>query len=232
MSPATRKYLLLGFLLSFFFALTGVLTYRTYQRSTGSFLAGSPPINVENALLPQTIELSKMHPPALRPTDPIRFGSVTSVASVIEFGDFESSSTRALEPTMQRVLSTYHGNVRFIWRDLPVTDINPHAMEAAIFARCAGLQGKFWEAHDNLLQAKTLNELTYSTIGTALHLDSSQLQACRKDPSVQQAIQQDVDTARNDGVNSAPLLFIGTKASIGPFTEEQLRSDIKLFLAS
>lgn len=231
-STKARNALLLGGILLCFFGLGGILVYHAYQTSQRSFVTGAPPIDIKNSLLPENIDPAKMRPPAIRPTDPIRFGSVTSVASVIVFGDFECESCKAVDDVVRRVLPSYRGNVRFVWRDLPVTDVNPSAMDAAIFARCAGLQGKFWEAHDALYRVKTLNELAYNAISSELQLNSGQLQACRRDPAVRQAIQQDIDTARNDGVNSAPFLFIGTKAWVGPITVEQLQSDIKLYLGS
>jgi protein-disulfide isomerase len=106
-------------------------------------------------------------------------------------------------------------------------------MDAAIFARCAGFQGKFWEAYDALYDAEIpKSETTFSRIGSALKLNINQLYACRQDKDLRAAVQLDLDTARNDGVDSAPLLFIGTKAVRGPISPEALKQEIDLFLAS
>lgn len=173
-----------------------------------------------------------MRPPALRATDPMRYGNATSLASVIEYGDFECASCKTLHATLKQVLPTFRGKVRFIWRDLPVSDVNPQAVSAAIFARCAGIQGKFWDAHDALYASAKLNETTYNAIATNLKLNTSALAACRRDPEIKQAIEKEVETARNDGINAAPFLFIGTKAHIGPMTPEELKKEIELFLQS
>ena len=48
-----------------------------------------------------------------------------------------------------KVMKEYKGKVRVAWRDLPLP-FHPNAMPAAIAARAAGEQGKFWEMHDKL----------------------------------------------------------------------------------
>ena len=41
------------------------------------------------------------------------------------------------------------GKVRFFSKDMPL-DFHPNAMRAAMAARCAGEQGKFWELRDTM----------------------------------------------------------------------------------
>ena len=42
------------------------------------------------------------------------------------------------------------GQVRYIFRNFPLSSIHPHAQKAAEAAECAGEQGKYWEMHDLL----------------------------------------------------------------------------------
>lgn len=210
--------------------LSGWIFYREIKTSQNAFLTGAPPDDIKNALLPETINLSVMRPPALRVTDPIRYGNVTSVASIIVFGDFECETCKTLNTTLEQTLPKYHGKIRLVWRDLPVSVVNPNAMSAAIFARCAGAQGKFWEAHDALYAAPSLNESTYLHIADQLRLNSAQLSQCRQDPAIKLAIANDVETARNDGVNAAPLTFIGTTAHLGPLTSQAIDAEIATLL--
>ncbi|MFZ2804095.1 MAG: thioredoxin domain-containing protein [Patescibacteria group bacterium] len=227
-----KQGLVLGLVLVCFFTLAGGIIYHSYEQSKDTFSAGVPPLDIENSLIPQQVDITKMHPPAPRPSDPVRFGSATSLASVIEFGDFECPACKDQNTILLQTLPQYHGAVRLIWRDLPITTENPDAMAAAIFARCAEVQGKFWQAHDLLFSYAELNEVTYSNIEQLLGLDVTQMDACRQDSSVQQAIQADVDAARNDGVNSAPFLFVGTTAHDSPVSAAELNAELKEFLAS
>ena len=42
--------------------------------------------------------------------------------------------------------------MRFVFRNLPLADVHPHAEAAAEVAEAVGLQGKFWEIHDTLFE--------------------------------------------------------------------------------
>ncbi len=212
--------------------LSGWQIYFAIQQSKTKFMAGAPPADIKNELVPHQMDLALMHPPAIRDADPVRYGSATSVASIIEFGDFECEACQAMKPVIDSIVSKYNGRVRFVWRDLPITDAHPNAASAAIFARCAGIQGKYWETFDALFAAPSLGENTYATIAQNLKLNLTSLAQCRQDPNMQTALQTDVDTARNDGVDSAPFLFVGTKAFSGVVPQNTLETELKRFIAS
>ncbi len=52
---------------------------------------------------------------------------------------------------MIRELLADYGDLCYVWRHLPLTDVHPHAMLAAEASEAAAAQGKFWEMHDELL---------------------------------------------------------------------------------
>ncbi len=225
------RVLILTFAVFLVALIGGWMIVNAVRMSKNQFMTGLPPADIQKSLLPRSIELSKMRPPALRPEDPNRYGSATSVASVIEFGDFECEACKDMRKVVETVLPTFGGRVRFIWRDLPISDVNPDAKDAAIFARCAGHQRKFWEAHDALFDSPVLGERAYAVIAEVLDLNRAALASCRADPAVRGALDADVDAARSDGVTSAPFLFIGTQAVRGSITPTELEQDIKRFLS-
>ncbi|MEK7116353.1 MAG: thioredoxin domain-containing protein [Patescibacteria group bacterium] len=210
----------------------GWMIVNAIRISKDRFMTGLPTADIQKSLLPRSIELAKMRPPAFRTEDPHRYGSATSVASVIEFGDFECDTCKDTREVIEAVVPAFGGRVRFVWRDLPISDVNPNAKDAAIFARCAGRQGKFWEAHDALFDSPALGERAYAVIAEVLGLHRAALASCRTDPVVGAAIDADVDAARSDGVSSAPFFFIGTQAIRGSVTAEELEREIKRFLSS
>ncbi len=223
---------LLIFCVLLFVGISGWYMYSTVRLVRTTFPAGAPPADVLKATLPKQLPLAQLRPPAIRPTDPVRYGGATSVASIIEFGDFECPACRHMQQTIEIILPKYQGRVRLVWRDLPVEDVNPHALEAAVFARCAQAQGKFWAAHDALFANETLNEAVFRSLAAQLQLEPALLESCRRDATLKKAIQTDVDVARGDGINVAPLIFIGTKALTGVIAPETLEQELKLFLAS
>jgi protein-disulfide isomerase len=50
---------------------------------------------------------------------------------------------------IQEMLAKYDGKVRLVWKDFPLPS-HPYAVSAAVAARCAQDQDKFWEYHDTL----------------------------------------------------------------------------------
>lgn len=226
------RILLLALAILLFLGIGVWYIYSGVRLARTTFPSGAPPQDIKNAIVPKQIELSRLRPPALRQTDPVRYGNATSAASVIEFGDFECEACKQVKQTIERVIPSYHGRVRFVWRDLPVTDVNPRALDAAVFARCAHLQGKFWDVYDALFARDVLTESAFRDIAEQARIDLPSLAACRKDPTVRSTIQREVDVARGDGINTAPLIFVGTKAMRGVIAPDVLDREIKLFLAS
>ena len=63
-----------------------------------------------------------------------------------------SSAPTAARPSRSSAsCSRDFGDVRYVWRHLPLNDVHPHAQLAAEAAEAAAEQGAFWEMHDLLL---------------------------------------------------------------------------------
>jgi len=70
---------------------------------------------------------------------------------MVEYGDFECPYCGQAEPIVRELLSDF-GDVRYVFRHLPLNDVHPHAQLAAEGAEAADRQGKFWEMHDALME--------------------------------------------------------------------------------
>ncbi len=82
--------------------------------------------------------------------DPV-FGPENAPVTIIEFSDFECPfCLRHFQETYPRLLENYEGQIRYIFKDLPLTSIHPNAFPAAIAAQCAFEQDAFWPYHDLL----------------------------------------------------------------------------------
>jgi protein-disulfide isomerase len=224
-----RLIVLSLFTLSLLF-VSSLVVYRAVRLSKDTFPAGKPPKDVLDVIIPKQMNLTEMRPPAVLPTDHIRYGSATSVMSVIEYGDYECDDCKTFSETVNDVLPAYHGQVRFIWHDLPIEELHPKALEAALFAQCAGEQGVFWDAHDYLMRAERLTEGTFSGIAQQLRLNTETLYACRESAQRKQQIRDDVEFAKGQGIQGAPLIFVGTKAFYGQLSREELQQAIREFL--
>ena len=77
-------------------------------------------------------------------------GPVDAPVTVVEYGDFECAYCGQAEPVVRELLREF-GDVAYVWRHLPLTEVHPHAQIAAETAEAAADQGAFWEMHDLLL---------------------------------------------------------------------------------
>jgi Na+/H+ antiporter NhaA len=135
-------------------------------------------------------------------------GPEKSPVTVVEYGDFECRYCGEAEPVIRELLADY-GDVHYVWRHLPLTDVHPHAQLAAEGAEAAARQGQFWGMHDLLLDhqgALTARNL----VGYAgeLGLDTGRFAADLRRHAGAAKIASDQDSADLSGVSGTPTFFI------------------------
>lgn len=139
-------------------------------------------------------------------------GPADAAVTIIEFSDYQCPYCAhfALEtfPEIRRAyLDT--GKVRYAARDLPLP-FHAFAVPAAVAARCAGEQGKFWEYRDELFRNQSqLGRAPYAELAKPLGLDLAKFEACRASGQQQAAVKADAALARSHGISSTPSFVIG-----------------------
>ena len=76
-------------------------------------------------------------------------GPLEAPVTVVEYGDFECPYCGQAEPVVRELLRDF-GDVRYVWRHLPLNDVHPNTQLAAEASEAAADQGAFWEMHDLL----------------------------------------------------------------------------------
>jgi protein-disulfide isomerase len=127
--------------------------------------------------------------------------------------DHECSFCRLFEAQSLPLLKKDYidtGKVRFVLRDLPL-DMHPNALPAALAARCAGDQHRFWEMHDAMMQdpATDLGPEAFQRYARNLNLDIPAFDSCLKEKRFASAIQRDVVDAGAAGIGATPSFVIG-----------------------
>src|SRR5258706_677758 len=79
-------------------------------------------------------------------------GAPNAAVTLLEYGDFECSYCGAAHPIVQAIEDAFADDLRFAFRNFPLSQIHPHAEKAAEAAEAAAAQGKFWEMHDTLFE--------------------------------------------------------------------------------
>jgi protein-disulfide isomerase len=135
--------------------------------------------------------------------------------TIIEFSDFECPfCQRFHREVFGRLLSAYPNEIRFVYRDFPLTSIHPNAFPAAEAANCARDQGAFWEFHDRLF-TEGLGDKAYRRYASELGLDMDAFETCIRERRYKDEVQADLTFAANLGVRSTPTFFINGIAIVG-----------------
>src|SRR6266851_2292270 len=165
------------------------------------------------------------------PVDPDRDhirGPEESMVTVVEYGDFECPYCGLAEPAVRELLRDY-GEVRYVWRHLPLTDVHPNAQLAAEAAEAAGRQGAFWEMHDLLLEHQdALHPRDLMGYAASLGLDTGRFAADLRKHAGLAHVSEDVESADLASVSGTPTFFINGKRHYGAYDIETLKKAVKI----
>jgi protein-disulfide isomerase len=145
----------------------------------------------------------------------------------VEYGDFECPYCGQAEPVIRELLGEF-GDVRYVWRHLPLNDVHPGAQLAAEAAEAAAAQGAFWEMHDLLLGHQDALRAT-DLIGYArqLGLDVDRFMEDVRKHVHSGRIADDVDSADLSGVSGTPTFFVNGRRHYGAYDIETLSAAVR-----
>jgi protein-disulfide isomerase len=138
-----------------------------------------------------------------------RNGDIT----VVEFFDYNCGyCKRGLHDVIKLVEKD--PNVRVVFKELPI--LSKGSEEASRVAIASGKQGKYWDVHKAMLEAKgVMNEANALAIATKLGLDIEKLKKDMTSPEVEAEIKKSEALAKKMGVNGTPHFLVGDRAIPG-----------------
>jgi protein-disulfide isomerase len=148
----------------------------------------------------------------------------------VQFSDFQCPFCSRVEPTVAKVMDEYKGKVRVAWRDMPLP-FHPNALPAAIAARAAGEQGKFWEMHDKIFANQaSMDRATYEKYAQELGLNMGKFKAALEAQKGKAEIEADAAAGNKIGARGTPAFFINGKFLSGaqPFEAFKAKIDEEL----
>ncbi len=164
------------------------------------------------------------------PVDPRRDhlrGPAKAPVTVVEYGDFECPYCGRAEPAIRELLADF-GNVSYVWRHLPLTDVHPHAELAAEAAEAAAAQGAFWEMHDTLLgHQDALKPGDLVGYAVDLGLDAERFARDLRTHAYAARVAEDVDTADLGAVSGTPTFFINGQRHQGAYDIDSLSQAVR-----
>lgn len=158
-------------------------------------------------------------------------GPEDAPVTIVEFSDYACPFCRRhnLE-VFDKIMTTYDGEIRYVYKDLP---FKSDALPAALAAMCAQEQGKFWEFHNKLFfMEMSLGKDAYLKYAQDLSLDMDAFKTCLEEDRYKDRVMADYNFATNLGVNSTPTFFINGIPVIGAQSFEVFAQVIDAELAA
>jgi Na+/H+ antiporter NhaA len=154
-------------------------------------------------------------------------GPVDASVTVVEYGDFECPYCGQAEPVVRELLREF-GDIRYVWRHLPLSDVHPHAQLAAEASEAAANQGAFWEFHDLLLEHQDALE-PGDLMGYAdeLGLDGEQFSDELREHAGAARVADDIDSADLSGVSGTPTFFLNGRRHYGAYDIDALSAAVR-----
>jgi len=139
-------------------------------------------------------------------------GRPDAPVAIVEFSDYQCPVCRrfhleVLPRLRTRFIDT--GQVQWFFRDLPLS-MHRESLPAALAARCAADQGKFWPMNEALfVRQAQLGTALYPQLAQQLALDAGRFKACTASPDTRRRVQRDAREAQQFGITGTPGFLLG-----------------------
>ena len=154
-------------------------------------------------------------------------GPAAAPVTIFEWSDYQCPYCKRAQEVLARLQAEFPDTVKIAFKDFPLRS-HDRALPAALAARCAGAQGRYWEYHDLLFVAQpdfSRDEL----VGYArrLGLDASPFTDCLDSARFRDAVLADQREGLEAGVRATPTFFINGRKIEGALPLEDFREAIQ-----
>jgi len=170
--------------------------------------------------------IAKLKPP-VGANDHVQ-GPAHAPATLVEYGDYECPYCGEAYPVVKALQERLGNQLRFVFRNFPLSEAHPHAEHAAEAAEAAGAQGKFREMHDMLYENQdALDAEDLVRYAKALRLDVPRFVKELAEHIHAERVREDFRSGVRSGVNGTPTFFINGVRHDGPFDLDSLLAAIE-----
>src|SRR5271156_6656510 len=146
---------------------------------------------------------AKMKPP-VGANDHVQ-GTANAPVTLVEYGDYQCPYCGEAYPIVKALQERLGKQVRFVFRNFPLSTMHPHAEHAAEAAEAAGAHGKFWEMHDALYEnQEDLDCGALVEYAAAVALEPSRFAGEMAKQTYAARVREDFMSGVRSGVNGTP----------------------------
>ena len=148
-------------------------------------------------------------------------GPADAPVTLVEYGDFQCPNCGEAYPILKSIQHKLGKQLRFVYRQFPLTESHPDAAHAAEASEAAAAQGKFWEMHDLLFEHQDALDLgSLRSYAQQLHLDLGRFDRDMQDHAYAEHLRDDFSSGLRSGVNGTPTFFINGDRYDLPWDDE------------
>ena len=159
-------------------------------------------------------------------------GKNSAPIELVEYGDYQCPYCGRAYPIIKNLQQSLGADLKFVFRNFPLSEAHPDAFNAAVAAEAAGLQHKFWEMHDIIFENQQALDfeslfLYAKTIGLDLERFKNDIQK----NTLTDKVENDFESGIRSGVNGTPSFFINGKKYNGDWEEDAFSQHLKGLLS-
>jgi len=160
-------------------------------------------------------------------------GDADAPVTLVEYGDYQCPFCGQAHPIVKAVQNHFGPRLRFVFRNFPLSEIHPHAAQAAAAAEASAERGKFWEMHDHLFEHQNrLAERDLVSYASELGIESKGFLERMESAETAKRVQEDFMSGVRSGVNGTPTFFINNARYDGSWDYTDLVSAIEASMRS
>jgi protein-disulfide isomerase len=152
-------------------------------------------------------------------------GNKDAAIELVEYGDYQCPHCGHAYPIVKNIQKKLGDKLKFVFRNFPLAESHPNAVNAAVASEAASLQNKFWEMHDHLFEFQSrLDDTSLIKYAGQLKLDVTQFEQDFEKPELIQKVDADFESGVRSGVNGTPSFFINGEKYNDSWDEETFLS--------
>lgn len=166
-----------------------------------------------------TLDYGRTYDLPLRDDEPA-MGKPKSEHTIVLFADLQCPYCAKMEPVLEQLMSEHRDQLRIVWKHFPLP-IHDHAQLAHEASLAAHEQGRFWElAHLILEHQDHLDRASLERYAAEISLDMDKFREALDSGRLRAKVEEDMQLARDLGVNGTPTVFIDGRPVKGVQQEE------------
>ena len=157
------------------------------------------------------------------------FGLDDAPITLVEYGDFECPQCGRAYPIVKAVQQSLGNQLRFVFRNFPLSESHPHAEHAAEASEAAAVQSRYWEMHDTLFENQdSLDAADLVVYAENLGLDVTRFERELRGGLYTKDVEDDFSTGIRSGVNGTPTFFVNGERFDGDWSNSDLFAQLLL----